>query len=1166
MGSKQSQKPLNKEFGLTNLAVNNVTSVIILMLLIVVMGINSYVSMPKEQFPEIVIPTIYVGTAYPGNSPVDMENLVTRPIEKEIKSVNGIKNIKSTSVQDYSTVIVEFNADVKVEKALQDVKDAVDRSKSELPNDLPRDPGVRDVNLSNIPIMFINIAGNYDVEVLRKYAEYLQDEIEKLSEISEAPIRGTLEREVKINADLYQMEARRVTFSDIENAIRAENVSISGGNLLVDKFRRSVRVVGEFTGKEEMQEIVVKNEDGNIVYLKDVAEVQVKESFKERESYSRSSKLPVVTINIVKRSGENLLDASDKIKSIIEKAKKERFPADLEIFITNDQSKRTRADLSNLENSIISGVILVVLVLLFFMGLRNALFVGVAIPLSMFMSFMILNAFGVTLNLMVLFSLILALGMLVDNGIVVIENIYRLLEEGKELKDAIKQGVGEIAIPIIASTATTVVAFVPLAFWSGIIGEFMKFLPITLIITLSSSLFVALVINPALAVLFMKGANATEEKSKLQGTFWRQNLTALLFVGLGLLFFVAKWTGQAQSYTMANLLTFLGLFMLVNRYFLTSATAWFQNKALTRLESQYSRFVHFALTGSRPYYFLAGTFVMFVLSIMLLGVAAPKVELFPSNDPAFVNIFVEKPIGTDIENTNKLAEQIEEEVITMMKPYGLAVESIIAQVGEGTSEDGFGGGGEKTPNKAKITVSFADFKDRQGVSSVEVMEEIREAMKKYPGVQITVEKNRNGPPVGKPINIEVSGEDYDKLIALTEGMKQYLAAENIPGIEEFKYDLETGKPEMLIEIDREKARRFGLSTATIATEIRTALFGKEISKYKEGEDDYPIQLRLKDAQRYDVEALMNMTIIFRNNKGQLKEVPISAVANVRNTSSYGSVKRKDLDRVISIYSNVKEGYNATEIVARLKVLMQDYQMPEGYSFRFTGEQEEQEKSFKFLVSALMLAVGAIFLIIVSQFNSLSSPFIIMGSVLFSTIGVFLGLVIFPMNFIIIMTGIGIISLAGVVVNNAIVLIDYANLTRTRRKAELGIAQELFLPMDEIIACIVQAGKTRLRPVLLTAITTVLGLIPLATGLNIDFFGLLARFDPDIYSGGDNATFWGPMAWTVIFGLTFATFLTLVIVPVMYLIADRMKAALKGRKTADVATTQEANTPEKETVA
>ncbi len=1168
MGNKQNEKPLSKEFGLTNLAVNNVTSVMILTLLIVVLGFNSYVSMPKEQFPEIVIPTIYVGTAYPGNSPVDMENLVTRPIEKEIKSVNGVKDIKSTSVQDYSTVIVEFNADVKVEKALQDVKDAVDRSKSELPNDLPTDPGVRDVNLSNIPIMFINIAGNYDVEVLRKYAEYLQDEIEKLSEISEAPIRGTREREVKINADLYQMEARRVTFTDIENAIRAENVSISGGNLLVDEFRRSVRVVGEFTGKEEMQEIVVKNEDGNIVYLKDVAEVQVKDSFKERESYSRSSKLPVVTINIVKRSGENLLDASDKIKTIIEKAQKERFPADLEIFITNDQSKQTRADLSNLENSIISGVILVVLVLLFFMGLRNALFVGVAIPLSMFMSFMILNAFGVTLNLMVLFSLILALGMLVDNGIVVVENIYRLLEEGKPLKDAIKQGVGEIALPIIASTATTVVAFVPLAFWSGIIGEFMKFLPITLIITLSSSLFVALVINPALAVLFMKGANATQEKPKLKGAFVKQNLTALIFVVLALLFFVAKWTGQAESYTMANLLVFLGLFMLANRYLLSPATAWFQNKALVRLETQYSRFVSFALAGRRPYYFLAGTFVMFVLSIMLLGVAAPKVELFPSNDPAFVNIFVEKPIGTDIENTNKLAEQIESEVIAMMKPYGLAVESIIAQVGEGTSEDDMGGGGEKTPNKAKITVSFADFKDRQGVSSVEVMEEIREAMKKYPGVQITVEKNRNGPPVGKPINIEVSGEDYDKLIALTEGMKQYLVAENIPGIEEFKYDLETGKPEMLIEIDREKARRFGLSTATIATEIRTALFGKEISKYKEGEDDYPIQLRLKDAQRYDVEALMNMTIIFRNNKGQLKEVPISAVANIRNTSSYGSVKRKDLDRVISIYSNVKEGYNATEIVARLKVLMQDYQMPEGYSFRFTGEQEEQEKSFKFLVSALLLAVGAIFLIIVSQFNSISSPFIIMGSVLFSTIGVFLGLVIFQMNFIIIMTGIGIISLAGVVVNNAIVLIDYANLTRTRRKAELGIDQALFLPMDEIVACIVQAGKTRLRPVLLTAITTVLGLIPLATGLNIDFFGLLARFDPDIYSGGDNATFWGPMAWTVIFGLTFATFLTLVIVPVMYLIADRMKASLKGRQTAQIESdaSTATNTPEKEVIA
>ncbi|MEM9982010.1 MAG: efflux RND transporter permease subunit, partial [Bacteroidota bacterium] len=698
--SEKKKEDIKKEFALTNLAVDNVTSVVILMLLIVVMGFNSYVSMPKESFPEIVIPTVYVATPYPGNSPVDMENLVTRPIEKELKSINGVKDIESTSVQDFSSIVVEFDPGITVEKALQDVKDAVDKSKSELPTDLPNDPDVLEVNFSNIPIMFVNISGDYSLEQLKKYGEYLQDEIEKLSEISEAPIRGALEREVKINADLYQMETRQVNFGDIEQAIANENVSISGGNVLVDDYRRSIRVVGEFENREQIEDIVVKNEEGDIVYLRDVAEVKVRDSFEEPESYARSYELPVVTINVVKRSGQNLLYAADQIKEIIEEAQKNRFPEDLTITITNDQSKTTRSQLANLENSIISGVILVVLVLLFFLGIRNALFVGVAIPLSMLMSFMILNAFGVTLNFMVLFSLILALGMLVDNGIVVIENIYRHLEEGKKLKDAVKQGVGEIAVPIIASTATTVVAFIPLAFWGGIIGDFMKYLPITLIITLSSSLFVALVINPALAILFMKGSKATqlEEADEDRAKKKKKNLTyaGLTLVGLGVAGYIAGAAGVLGSYTLPNLLALSGAFIFINRFVLTPGTKWFQERGLTVLENAYFRLVNFALSGKRPYAFLGGTVVLLVFSFMLLGAFAPNTLLFPENEPEFIDIFIEKPIGTDIEATNDLSKVIEKDIIQLMKPYDRAVESIITQVGEGTGEDQFGGG-ETTP-------------------------------------------------------------------------------------------------------------------------------------------------------------------------------------------------------------------------------------------------------------------------------------------------------------------------------------------------------------------------------------------------------------------------------------------------------------------------------------
>ncbi len=1129
---KKANKLITKEFGLTSISVDNRTSVIILALIITIFGVISYITMPKESFPEVVIPQVYVGTAYPGNSPVDMENLITRPIEKELKSVSNVKKITSTSIQDYSTIIVEFNTGVEISRALQDVKDGVDKAKSELPSDLDRDPQVFEVKLSEIPIMVINISGKYEINQLKAYAEYLQDEIEKLPEISYADIRGALEREIRIDADLYKMEASKVSFNDIAQAIATENVTMSGGNIKADEFRRSIRVVGEFKDIEEIRNVVVKSEKGNPVYLRDVAEVN--DTFEEASSYARSRKLPVVSLNVVKRSGKNILDASDKIKALLAKAQKERFPADLEIALTNDQSRNIRYMVSNLENSIISGVILVVLVLLFFMGLRSALFVGIAIPLSMFISFVILNVMGVTLNMMVLFSLILALGMLVDNGIVVIENIYRMLEEGLPLKRAIKEGVGEIAWPIIASTATTVAAFLPLAFWQGILGDFMKYLPITLIIVLSSSLFVALVINPAIAMLFAKLENEKKKVSK----------RSLIIAGAFILFSVPFYFGGA--YTLANLLMIVGVFMYLNIFVLTPAATWFQQKGLTFLENIYSKTINFALRGWNPYFFFGGTVFMLFFSVWLVSVSGLKVDFFPANEPNYVNIFIQKPVGTDIEETNKLTMRLEDRIIKLMEPYNYMTDAIIAQVGEGTTDPNEGPQQGVTPNRAKITISFKEFEYRKGQNTSELLEIVREEVKNYAGVQITADKDAAGPPLGAPINIEVIGEDYEKLIALADKLEKYLEDADIPGIEELKQDLETGKPELLVNVDREKARLAGLSSQSIASELRTALFGLEVSKFKDGKDDHPIQLRLNDEQRYDIEALRNKNITI-NDRGNYKQIPIASVADFEFNSSFGSVKRKDLDKVISISSNVKEGYNANEIVIQLKKLVGTFGIPEGFQVKFTGEQEEQQESSDFLTRAFLLALFMVFLIIVTQFNSISAPLVIMCSVLFSIIGVFLGLVIFRMDFVILMTGIGIISLAGVVVNNAIVLIDYTNLLRARRKADLGLEPEDHLPEDEFLKCIAEAGRTRLRPVLLTAITTVLGLLPLATGLNIDFISLLGSFDPKIYFGGDNVAFFGPMAWTVIFGLTFATFLTLVIVPIMYLFTDKLKLRGKAEK-------------------
>lgn len=1121
-----------REFGLSSFSVDNSTSVVILTLIITVLGLGAYRTMPKESFPEIVIPTVYIGTPYPGNSPVDMENLITRPIEKQLKSLNNIKDIKSTSVQDFSSIVVEFNPGVEISKAIQDVKDAVDKSKTDLPSDLDQDPNVLEVNTSDFPIMNVNISGPYSEQELKKFGEYLEDEIEKLPEISKADLAGTVEREIQINVDPYKMEAVGVSFGDISQAIQTENLTISGGNIKSGDFERTVRVDGEFATPADLLDIIVKTDQQKIVYLKDVAEV--KDTFKERTSYARSKNLPVVTINVTKRSGENLLDAADKIKMIIETTKENRFPENLEITITNDQSKQTRTQVSDLENSIIFGMILVVLVLMFFMGFRNSLFVGSAIPLSMFISFLILNAFGITLNLMVLFSLILALGMLVDNGIVVVENIYRMMQDGKPAIQAAKEGVGEVAVPIISSTATTLAAFLPLAFWDDLVGEFMKYLPITLIIVLSASLFVALVINPVMTAMFMKIDDMTQEKPKQKSI-----IVSGIFLVLAIIFYLVGWN------SMGSLSLVTSVLILFNIFFLRKAINWFQTVFLVKLENAYESTLNYALHGKKPYWFLSGMFGLLIFSIALLGIRAPKVLFFPDNQPQLINVFIEFPIGTDIQATNTFVDKMEDEMIDALEPYGGIIESVITQVGEGTSDPQEGPSQQATPHKSKITIGFVDYIERQGINTNDAMEVIRDLVEKYPGVLITVNKQRNGPPVGSPVNIEFVGEDYEQLIAFVEETKNYLESNNIQGLEELKTDLSLGSPEVVVQIDREKARRFGLSTSSIATELRTSLFGLEVSKYKEGEEDYPIQLRLSEDYRYDINTLVNKKIGFRDKFGTKREVPISAVANIQYGSTYGSVKRKDLEKAITMFSNVLDGYNPTEINAQIKSLMENYTVPEGVTVKFTGEQEEQAKSMAFLVNALLIAISLIFLIIVAQFNSVISPFIIMTSVLLSTIGVFLGLVIFNMDFVVIMTGIGIISLAGVVVNNAIVLIDYTDLVRVRKREEKGIKPGQYLELEDLLSSIVEAGKTRLRPVLLTAITTVLGLVPLAIGMNINFSTLLSDFDPQFYVGGDNAAFWGPMAWTVIFGLTFATVITLVIVPVMYLLADKL--AMRFRK-------------------
>ncbi|MCF6184258.1 MAG: efflux RND transporter permease subunit [Bacteroidales bacterium] len=1129
----------HKTNAISNWAINNKATVLVITAIIFLAGINSYNSMPNEAFPEVVMPEIFVTTIYPGNSALDMEKLVTRPIEKEINKISGVDKIISTSKDGFSSIQVKFTTDFTPDEALQKVKDKVDvvKSDKDFPKDLPADPDVQALNLSEkMPIMNVNLSGDFSLEQLKEYAEYLEDEIEKLPEISGVDIKGIQDKEVEIAVDLNKLEGLQLNFNDIAQAVRNENMTLSGGNIKQNDMLLNLRVVGEFKNPKEIEDIIIKNQHQNVVYLRDVAKVSFKE--KEKESYAREFLKPVVMLNVKKRAGENLINASHKIDAIIAKAKKTVFPEKLVISKTNDMTDKTVSQVEDLENNIIFGVILVVLVLMFFLGLRNALFVGIAIPLSMLLSFILLNAMGVTLNMMVLFALVLALGMLVDNGIVVVENIYRYIDEGYSNYDAAKYGVGEVAWPIIASTATTLAAFIPLGFWPGIMGQFMKYFPITLIIVLSSSLFVALVINPVFTAMYMR---LEEKEVPFKKVIIRSAIA--LFAGAVFLF-IGLSSHSKGVIASGNLLILYAIFNILYKVLIAPTIKWFQNKFLPNLEKKYDHILRFSLRNWNAYITLVLTFLLLIFSFFLLKIFPPNVLFFPQNEPAQIFVYTEYPIGTDIEKTNKLTITLEKQVINYLKKYekngkNFLVKSVIGQVGEGTGDPQKGDMGN-TPNKSRITIDFVDYVNRQGVSTSKILNDLRDLLAGNPGVNITVDKNKNGPPAGPPVNIEISGEDFNTLINLSDSIVYLLNTSGIEGIEGLKTDLDAGKPELLININREKARRFGLSTGQIAGTIRTALFGKEVTDFKVGEDKYPIQIQLSKKYRNDISVLMNQIITFRNKRGKFVHIPISAVADYSYSTSYGSIKRIDTKRVITISSNVLEGFNSNSVNKQIRAVLKSYNLPEGYEINLTGEQQDQKEAMDFLVRALLIAISLILIIMVTQFNSVIKPFIILTSVLFSTIGVFGGIATFKMDFVVIMTGIGIISLAGVVVNNAIVLIDYIDYLKKLKKEELGLKDYMNLPYSEIIEILKRAGQTRLRPVLLTAITTILGLLPMATGFNIDFTNLLTHFAPNIYFGGDNAIFWGPMAWTVIFGLTFATFLTLIMVPVMYLIGNKVK--------------------------
>ncbi len=1155
--TKKEQK-VEKEFKLSSWAINNKTTIYVIMAVLFFYGISAYFSMARENFPEVKETKIYISTVYPGNTAEDIEKLITDPLEDKVKTISNVVEVTSTSQEDYSIVIVEFDENISVDQAKQKVKDEIDTETSgeDWPtfNGAKVEPNVFNLSMSEeMPILNINISGDYPVYKLKEFGEYLQDEIEDLPEIKKADIRGAQDKEVEVAVDVYKMMAAKVSFSDITNAIGNGNVTMSAGNFITSGQRRTIRIIGEVEKPSDLEDFVIKSEFNNPIYLKDVAKVSFKD--KDKTTYAREKGAPVVMLDVKKRAGKNMVAAAEKIQLIVSEAVENHFPKDLKVTIANDQSPKTIGQVDDLVNNIIFGVILVVVVLMFFLGFKNAVFVGFAIPMSMFMSLMLLSMLGYTMNTMILFGLIMGLGMLVDNGIVVVENVYRLMdEEGMSRVDAAKKGISEIAFPIIISTATTVAAFIPLGLWPGVMGDFMVLLPITLSTVLGSSLLVAIFFNSVLVSQFM---SVEDENMPLKKIII---LTSIIAV-IGVLILLIGGPYRA----IGTLMIFTAIMLWVYRLFLRNWANSFQNKVLPRLEAWYERQLKRALSGWTPYVLTVSTFVLLIIAFMSFGwslsTQRTKVEFFPDNKPNQIIVYIEYPEGTDIEKTNNITKLIEEKVSTVLYSddymdgdYNFMIESVVSQVGEGAGNPQTdGGSAAEMPHKGKITASMREYKYRRGLDSELLRQKVQTALVGiYPGVLISVEKDANGPPVGSPINIEIQGDDYAELIHTAQRMRDYINTRSISGIDELKIDVNRDKPGMKVLVDRKKAGELGVSTGQVGQQLRASIFGNKAGVYKEDGEDYDIYVRFNKDDRYNKSAVFNQNIIFRDMaSGTVKEIPVSAVAMQSNNSGFSAIKHKKIKRVVTVYSALAPGEtDAGAVVGKIRQEMKNFKnLPKGIKIDYTGQLEEQEKQMNFLVGAFFTGLALIFFILIFQFNSVSKPGIIMLAIFLSFIGVFGGLVISGSPFVIMMTMMGIISLAGIVVNNGVVLLDYAQLLIDRKKVELDLEENQFLPKEELFNTIVQAGRARLRPVLLTAITTILGLIPLAIGLNINFFTLFSELNPHIYFGGDNVVFWGPLAWTVIYGLLIATFLTLIVVPILFFLITKFKMWLKRNTTS-----------------
>ncbi len=1049
------------------LFVNNKVVIYIFTFIIVLAGISAYVGLPKEAAPSIEIPYVFISTVYVGVSPEEIEKLVTMEIEKQVKAIADIKEITSVSRESFSSVTVEFNPDIKIDDALQKVRDKISVAKSNMPSDI-EEPVVTEVNFSELPMLYINIAGNYGLARLKEMADNISDKIEGVPGVLSAEVVGGLDREVKINANADRLKYYGVSLNDLTNTIRAENLNIPGGSVDIGKLNYLIRVPGEVEDPLVFGDLIVKSDmENNPIYVRDVA--QVVYGYKDRTTYARENGVEAVTIIIKKQSGENLIRIADDIKELVKNEEK-GLPSGVTLSLTGDESKSVKNTVHELENGVITGTILVVGVLFLFLGFRIASLTATSIPLSFLISFIVLNAMGVTLNIVVLFTLILVLGIIVDDAVVVMENIFRLQEkENYTPYDSALEGPREVAFPVTIATLTIIASFFPLLFFPGIVGEFMRYLPITLIVCLFSSLFVAMVISPVQAAVFINVKKMKERDAKKK---FRP---------------VSKFIEHFDE------------------KFFSTIIKWYESTLRRALHHRF-------LT-------IGGTVALLILSFIVYGMFNNGVEFFPKVEPQQTSINITMPSGTNIEKTNEFTKLIEQKI----KPYD-DIEYYVSNVGSSTNPMDFGG---STSNKSTVTVNFYDKLDRKR-SSFDAIEDIRKSVEGIPGATIDIQSQTGGPPTGPPVNIEISGDDFITLGQIADQIKDKI--EHVNGLTDLKDDYNESRPEIKITIDRDKAALYKLNTASIASTIRTAINGTEASKFRVGEDEYDITVRLDKSQRDNVTSIENLYIA---NKDGIN-IPVTSVAKIEFSGGLEAINRKDSKRVVTVSANA-EGRLGNDVLKDVMAMLKDHKLPEGYLISYTGESEDQEEASAFLGQAFLTSLLLIFMFMVMEFNSLRTPLIIMFSVMLSLIGVFFGLLITQTPFGIMMTGIGVISLGGIVVRNAIVLLDFQKVLEKR-----GLSR------DEAL---VQAGVIRLRPVFLTAACTILGLVPLTTGVDFDWRSL------SWVIGGENTAFWRPMGVAIIFGLAVSTFLTLVVIPSIFSWVDDVMLKFKKKKPAEVKSTE-----------